>query len=219
METIDERAMKFLLIEDHPVFRKALRDLIFDSFPDSAFREASTVKETLRIVNDYVPDFIIIDLELFHSFNFDLIDQLHQTFPAVPILVISMYGDSSHINRALKSGANGYITKHDAPEHIERAIHALLQGSRYLSEKASSALVQSIQNQSNEERLPVKSLLSKREFEIFSLLGSEYSRKEIADRLNVSLATIDTHIDRIKTKLNFDTGHKLLCFAIRYKST
>ena len=210
--------MKFLIVDDHPVFRKALKDLVSDLFPDSEFAEAGEEDQAIAVLEHFLPDLILADLDLNNNYDFSLIKKFKAIYNEVPILVVSMYCDTQAINTSLKVGASGYVTKQDTPDHIERAIKTLMNNEQYLSEKASSAMVLSLQESSPEGDLVVEDMLSPREYEVFTLIGKGRSRHEIADLLNISVPTVETHIQRTKTKLNLDSGQKLSYFAYEHNS-
>lgn len=214
----DPYPSKILHVDDHPILHKAIRGIILDAFPDSEFIESSNAKQTIEIMEKQQPDFVIIDLNLNGTLCFSLIRKLHKDHPYLPILVFSMYEDFDSINSALKAGASGYITKQDSSDHIIQAIRSLMRNRRYLSDRASSAIVHYLQEPAPEPSIKVDEKLTRREMEVFELLGKEYPRKEIASKLHVSLPTIDTHIDRMKNKLGFESSYKLICFALKYAS-
>lgn len=212
--------MNFLIVEDHPVFRNALISTIQSRMPEAEFVEFGDERSLPESWEGYVFDFAIIDLELFSSFQFGLIERLHAECPELPILVMSMYGDAKNINTALKAGAKGFITKHDPPQALHTAIAALQRGDNYLSDYASSILVDSVKQTEPEDPLDdIRSALSKREFEVFTRLGEGLSRREVADDLNIALATVESHIERIKLKLNLHSGHELSFLAIKHHSS
>lgn len=136
--------MRFLIIDDHPVFRKALRDSIADRFSPSEFIEYGREKDFPSSWSQIQVDFAVVDLELFQSYHFDLIKTLHHELPHLPIMVLSMYGDAEKINASLKAGACGFVTKHDPPELVMKGIQTLLDGGNFLSERASAVLAESV---------------------------------------------------------------------------
>lgn len=210
--------MKYLLLDDHPLFRKSLRQFVESLNPKAEFWECDNVTEAEVMQSQHPPDFVIADIELLDTVCFDFIQQIKQKHPSVPVLVLSMHEDSQSVNLALEAGADGYITKRDDPEELKKAIMKLLNNQKYLSQTASSALVHSIQNKPEEKKLDVRGILSAREYEIFLLLGKELSRKEIASQLHISDPTVNTHIERMKRKLDMESTHKLLCLAIKTKT-
>ncbi len=212
--------MRFLIIEDHPVFRKALKDSLADQFEGAEFIEFGHERDFPRSWDDIRADFAIVDLELYQAFQTNLIETLHQAHPDMPVLVVSMYGEAAKIRASLEAGARGFVTKHDPPDMLLTAIDALLNGETYLSERASAALVEAMQNPKPAERnTDYKELFTKREYEVFTKMGEGFSRKEAADQLNIALPTLETHIDRMKKKLDIHSGHDLAYMAIKHVSS
>lgn len=208
--------MRFLIVDDHPFFRKALRDSIADQFSPSEFIEYGREKDFPQSWSSLQVDFAVIDLELFQSLQFDLIKTIHAEFPQLPIMVLSMYGDAGKINASLKAGARGFVTKHDPPDSVMKGIQTLLDGGNYLSERASAVLAESVrQIDAKPKTIDARSTLSKREYEVFSKLGEGLSRREIADQLNIALPTVESHIERIKAKLQVQSGHELTYLAFQ----
>lgn len=207
--------MNTLIVEDHPVFCNALIDLLHDEYPDMQIRHIDRNDNLNMILSDFSPELALVDLELHQSLQMNTIQFLRDSFRALPILVVSMYSDARHVRQAMESGANGFVTKYDSPCEVIRGVKSVLEGTRYLSARASVALAESIQ-QSDEMSLmdDYKRQLSKREFETFSLLGRGLDRKAIASLMSIAVPTVESHIERIKNKLDIQSTHKLIRKAI-----
>lgn len=179
--------------------------------------EAEDAREALAAAKSLAPDMAIVDITLKDTYGIELIKQLKELYPKLPILVLSMHEESMYGERALRAGAKGYLTKQEASKKIIDAIRRILRGEIYVSEKLASVLVQKVAGGNSEVSggSPVD-VLTDRELEVFQLLGQGHGAREIADRLFVSVKTVEAHREHIKQKLKFKTSSELLRFAIQY---
>ena len=163
------------------------------------------------------PDLAIVDITLKDTYGIELIKQLKDLHPRLPVLVLSMHDESLYGERALRAGARGYLNKQEATKKVIEAIRRVLAGDVYVSEKMAGALlrkVAGVQTQAGGSPLDV---LTDRELEVFQLLGEGLSVRQIADNLFVSVKTVEAHREHIKQKMKFMTSGELLRFAIEYK--
>uniref|UniRef100_A0A7C3HZP2 Response regulator transcription factor n=1 Tax=Gracilinema caldarium TaxID=215591 RepID=A0A7C3HZP2_9SPIR len=213
---------KVLLVEDHPVFSKGLVFLIESQSLFKVIGEARDCKEAKQILQEQHPDIIILDLNLKGENGLDLIKDLKTKNTQIPILVLSMYEERYYAERVIKAGARGYIMKAEAGEKILEAIRAVLAGKVWLSEAEKERLSEyDVKTASltalQSDSLPL-SKLSDREFEIFTLIGKGLGTIEIANRLNISTKTIDTHKEHIKEKLHCGSSQELRQLAVEWQS-
>jgi DNA-binding NarL/FixJ family response regulator len=210
---------RILIVEDHPIFRMGLEDLIHQEKDLIVCGSAEDVPEARRAISELNPDMVIMDLSLKTSNGFDLVRQLAHTASELPILVLSMHDESVHAERCLLAGARGYINKEEASESVIRAIRQILKGEIFLSEKMTANILKKFKNRPMDlGESPTKNL-SPRELEVLYLIGKGFSSSAIASRLNLSVKTIGTHKERIKEKLGIKNSAELIRHAIIWIET
>lgn len=207
---------RVLLVDDHPIVRQGLGQLINEE-PDLAIvAEAEDFPQALAAVDAANPDVAIVDISLKDRSGIELIKEIRARRPGLPILVLSMHDESLHAERVLRAGAKGYIMKQEATEQVMNAIRRVLRGEVYLSERMSSRLVNRlVAGPQNAGGSPIERL-SDREFEVFQMIGQGVGPSEIAERLGLSVKTVETHRERIKEKLNLASGSELIRYAMQY---
>lgn len=217
-ETASERRVRFLIVDDHPIVRQGLR-LLLESEPDLlVVGEAADTPAALRGVALLAPDVAIVDLSLPGIGGIELIKTLRATHPDVLILVLSMHDEMVYAERALRAGAVGYVSKLDAPDTLVGAVRRILAGQRHLSERAASAVISNLGPAARKaERSPLERL-SDRELEVFRLIGDGLGTRQVAERLHLSVKTVESHRARIKEKLGIKSGIELVQHAVRILS-
>jgi len=205
---------KVLLVDDHPIVRQGIRRLIEKEPGLSVCGEAEDAQEALTIIENEGPDIIVLDLSLKNSSGFDLILSVKQRWEEVRILVLSMYNEDVYAERVLRAGASGYIMKQEAPKKVVSAIWAVLQGAVYVSDKVSANILQSMAGKKTE--MSSVERLTDRELQVFQMIGEGHSHQQIADRLMLSVKTIESHVEHIKTKLSIGSGRELIQRAIEW---
>lgn len=212
----ETKPKKILIVDDHPILRAGMARVIEEDDRYTVCGEAESADQALTAIETAAPDLLLVDISLANSNGIDLIRKVCQRGQKIPALVVSMHDEPVYIERAFKSGACGYMLKRESVQNVIRAIQTIFDGKSYVSESVSSSLVESLKSQdATGDRCP-REVLSKREFEIFQLLGEGLSRKEIAEKLFISLKTVESHIERIKNRLDVDSGTKLVHYAIRH---
>ena len=210
----EETVGRIVLVEDHPVFRKGLVELIHEEADLRVCGEAQDVTEANRIIEAEAPDLVLMDLSLPHGNALALVRDLRQRYPALKILVVSMHEERLYAERALRAGADGYITKAEAVDRIIEAVKVVLGGRFYLkAEWAARLLRQSMRGVKSSGAEP-EDVLSDRELEVFTLMGQGHGTREIAERLQRSTKTIDSHREHIKHKLGASDNASLLRMAV-----
>ena len=205
---------RILIVEDHPIFRMGLEDLIQQEKDLVVCGTAEDVGEARKAIARLAPDMVIVDLSLKHSNGFELVRQIVQDNKALPILVLSMHDESVHAERCLLAGARGYINKEEASESVIRAIRQILRGEIFLSDKMISNVLKKYQNRPTDLGQSPMQSLSPRELEVLYLVGKGLRSSAIAGRLNLSVKTIGTHKERIKEKLGLKSSLELVRYAI-----
>ena len=162
------------------------------------------------------PDLAIVDITLKDTYGIELIKQLKELHPKLPILVLSMHDESLYGERALRAGAKGYLTKQEATKKVIDAIRRVLRGEIYVSERMAATLLQKVAGVKSAGGGSPVDVLSDRELEVFQLLGQGQTVRQIADNLYVSVKTVEAHREHIKQKMKFKSSSELLRFAIQY---
>lgn len=205
---------RILIVDDHPLVRTGFAQLIGDCPDLEVCGEAGNMAEALRQIDSIDPDLAIIDLSLAGGSGLDLIEHIKSRGKNILMLVASMHDETLYAERVLAAGARGYINKQEAQDSIIRAIRQVLSGKVYLSQKMTDRLLSGMVDANNETR-DIDSL-SNRELQVFELIGEGVSTSQIAEQLNLSVKTIETHQSHIKKKLGLGSAHELNQRAIRW---
>ncbi len=208
---------KILIVDDHPLVRAGLRQLISDEPDFKVCGEAANVHEAVSMARETRPDLAIVDISLADGSGLDLIKRIHAIASAVRILVASMYDESIFAERAIRAGAMGYINKQEAAENVIEAVRQILDGKFYLSPQLTDHLVrQGIAGASAKSQNSVIGTLSDRELGVFEFIGRGLSTAQIAAKLKLSVKTIETHRAHIKKKLNLQSASELTMRAVQW---
>lgn len=212
----DVQPAKIFIIDDHPLVRNGLRMLIESEADLGVCCETDRIEGAMELIAKYSPDLAIIDLSLPDGNGIDLINRIKCQHPDIRVLVSSMHDESLFAERVLRTGAQGYINKQEAGDQVIEAIRQILRGEIYLSEAMQQHL--SLQAAGGEQVTPKSSveLLSNRELQIFELIGQGMGTSRIADKLNLSVKTIETHRARIKKKLGLGSSTELMRSAVKW---
>ncbi|MFS8977196.1 response regulator transcription factor [Cupriavidus necator] len=205
---------QILIVDDHPIIREGLTHVLNLHEDLHVCCAAGSAEEAMAAVACQ-PDLAIVDLSLHSNSGLDLVKTLRQHYPKLAILVLSMHDESLFAERALRAGANGYLMKLEATEHILNAIREVLAGNIYLSAAMHEKLARALTVPKKIQTGSIASL-SEREFEVLHLIGLGFSTREIAMKLNRSVKTIEAHQANIKEKLDIPNGKELMRFAIQW---
>jgi DNA-binding NarL/FixJ family response regulator len=209
-----EGKKRIFLVDDHPIVRQGLAQLINNELDLAVVGQGEEAYESLRALAQARPDLVMVDISLKDSDGIELLKEIKARSPKLPVLMLSMHDESLYAERALRAGASGYIMKQESPKTLLAAIRTVLSGQVYVSEKMGTALLQRmIGGKKKEQGLPMDRLTD-RELEIFRMIGAGKSVKEIADKLFLSVKTVEAHREHIKEKLNLKSSAELLRFAI-----
>jgi len=205
-----------LIVDDHPVVRQGLAQLINQEQDLEVRGYAEDAHAAMQAIKDVRPDMVIVDISLKDTSGMDLIKDMKIQFPNLPILTLSMHDESLYAERALRAGARGYIMKHEATERVITAIRRVLAGEIYVSDSMAAKMVSKLATgAAPRSASPVESL-SDRELEVFRLIGEGHKTREVADKLHLSVKTIETYRAHIKEKLAFRDGNELFRFAVEW---
>jgi len=206
---------KLLIVDDHPVVRQGLRQLLEQQPGISVAGEAENAREALAALKRLRVDLLICDLALGEHDGLDLIKSVCGAYPRLPVLVLSMHEESFYAERVIRAGARGYIMKQEAPEKLLAAVRRILAGDVYLSERVAPKVLTRLSGRGAAFSSPI-GCLSDRELEIFQFIGAGYGTQEIAEKLTVSTKTVETHRQHIKEKLRLSDASELLRYAIQW---
>jgi DNA-binding NarL/FixJ family response regulator len=211
MTILEQR--RILVVDDHPILREGLRGLI-DQQPDLVVcGEAGTVESAMRLVRDTAPDGMIVDISLAKESGLDLIQQAREQLPTLAILVLSMHDEMIYAERALRSGAGGYIMKQEATAQVITALRCVLENRMFVSPAVTERLLNTLARPSSSRPNYSVDRLTNRELEVFRLIGTGVTSAEIANNLHISRKTVETHRTRIKEKLGAATAAELVIQA------
>jgi DNA-binding NarL/FixJ family response regulator len=205
---------RILIVDDHPIVRQGLAQVVNLQDDLHLCCEASNAEEALSAISNCNHDLAIVDLSLKEASGFSLITTLTAHYPQLPVLVMSMHEESLYAERSLRIGARGYIMKHQATVSILSAIRQILNGGIYLSDDMHRLILDRIRSRafSPGTEDPV-ACLTDREFEVMRLIGFGFGSRQIAEKFNRSIKTIDAHRANIKEKLGLKSGIELIRFA------
>lgn len=208
------KTTRIFVVDDHPLVRDGLALLIGSERDLQVCGSAGSMREALQQIAQAPPDVMVVDLSLKDGLGLELIKTVKEHHPQIRILVVSAYEEGKYAERALRSGALGYVNKQECETKLLEAIRTVLAGRRHVSEEILQRLVnQALGGTDGED--PVTQL-SGREFEVYRLIGRGMLTGEIAMQLHVSPHTIDSHREKIRHKLDLKNGHELLQHAIRW---
>ena len=208
-----------LIVDDHPTLRRGLAALI-DSEPDlGVCGEAATRAEALEAIPERRPDLVIVDLALGKDNGLDLVKEMKTRHPAIPALVLSMHDEEVYAERSLKAGARGYLTKQELDDTLLVAIRHLLDDRTYMSDALMARLAAKFVDGRTLEADSPLDALSDRQLQVFRLIGQGRGTRPIADTLNLSVKTIESHREHIKNKLGIGTAAELAQHATRWVET
>jgi len=207
--------IKVLLADDHSIMRAGLRRIIEESGEIEVVAEAEDGRTAIQLARENLPDVAVIDISMPGFDGLEVVSQLKIYLPHLPVIMLTMHEEEQYVVRAIESGAMGYVTKRSAPEHIVKAIHQVMSGSRYLTAEASEALALRIAKGAGGK----SSLdsLSNRELQVLRRLAMGHTNHEIAEAYGISTKTVDTYRLRLLKKLNLRNNAELSRFAIQNK--
>jgi DNA-binding NarL/FixJ family response regulator len=213
---MNQNKKKVIIVDDHPLFRGSLAQLINYEPDMEVTGEAENTKDAVELIRNTSPDLATVDITLKESSGLELIKIIKPVSIGLRVLVLSMHEESLYAERALRAGASGYITKHQGASEVLLAIRRVLAGEVYLSEKMTSGSLKSLATTEVKTISGCADRLTDRELEVLDLVGRGHTVREIADTLQLGVATIDTYRAKIKEKMNLRNATELQHVAIRW---
>lgn len=209
--------IKILLVDDHPLVREGLANLIHQEPDLEVCGEASSEPQALQLIGRAQPDIAVVDISLENGSGLELIKSIKAMHPVVAMLALSMHDESLYAERALRAGARGYLMKREAAAKVIQGIRAVLAGQLFVSDKIRALMAERFVAGGPADASPVAQL-SDRELEVFQLLGRGQSTRQIADHLHVGFKTVQAYCARIKEKLRLANATELLRAAMQWNT-
>jgi DNA-binding NarL/FixJ family response regulator len=202
-----------IIADDHPVVFRGLKEILRENFGGVVVDGAGTGRELIEKIkrNDY--DLVLLDICLPDANGLDVLSDLRKRRPKLPVLVISMYPEELYAVRAIRTGAQGYLTKQSAPDELVGAVRKILAGKRYVNPAFAVRMVVDFESDIVK---PAHERLSNREFQVMRMFGSGKSIKDIADELNLSINSIRTYRARIMDKIGVKGTQGLIHYALTH---
>lgn len=215
-ETVAGGVARILIVDDYPLFRRGVASLI-DPEPDlEVCGEAADCAEALRLAHHLRPDAAIIDLTLIRGSGLELCKDLMATYPDMKVLVVSAHDETLYAERALRSGARGFVSKLESPERVVQGLRAILAGRTFLSGRATQRLISLSLGAGEEGVRSSVDLLTDRELEALECIGRGYGVDEIAAHMTICRKTVESYKEIIKRKLGFRRSTELTRFAVQW---
>ena len=207
---------KVLIVDDHPIVRQGLIQLINQESDFLICGDAGDIPSAKEAIAKSNPDIVLIDIALGQASGIRLIEDIVHQYPEILVIALSMHDESVYGERCLKAGARGYIMKQEEPENVITALKKVIGGEVYISENLREFFLNKFINKKYQTPNSSISSLSNRELEVFQLFGQGLKTQQIANELHLSVKTIETHVEHIKRKMNFNSLHELTTNAIRW---
>jgi two-component system, NarL family, invasion response regulator UvrY len=204
--------IKILIVDDHSIVREGMKQILADIDDMRVAGEAANGADALALVQKHVFDVVLLDISMPGRSGLDVLKELKNIQPHLPVLMLSMYPEEQYAIRALRSGALGYLTKESAPDELILAIRKVCKGGRYVSASLAENMASKIDRKS--EQSPHE-LLSDREYQVMCFIASGKAVKDIAEELSLSVKTISTYRSRILAKMQMKTNAELTRYALQ----
>src|ERR1700690_1743059 len=210
------RKSRILVVDDHPIVRQGLALLINQEADLLVCGEAEEAMGAMHVLASSKPDILIVDISLNGPDGIDLLKNVRNAYPTLPVLILSMHDESIYAERALRAGANGYIMKQEATEKVLVALRRILAGEIYVSDRVGNHMLQHYIRGASP--LPQSSVaeLTDRELEVFRLIGEGHGTRQIAEELHLSVKTVESYQAHIKEKLSLRSARELVQHAIQW---
>jgi len=206
-----------IIADDHKIFREGLIELLGKETQIHIDGDAGNGQELMDLLKNHDADLIIMDIDMGETSGIDLTAKIKEEYKDIKVLALSMHGDKNYIVKMLEAGANGYILKNAGKEEMLNAIRTVAGGNTYFSSQVSSKLLEELINPATAKRKKTEGTpLTEREIEVLKLITEEYSNAEIAERLFISIRTVDTHRRNLLDKLGVRNTAGLVKYAIQH---
>ena len=205
--------LKVLIIDDHTLFRKGLKEILLDTSYIEDCKEAKNGQEALDIISREKFDIVFLDIAMPDINGIETLKKIKTLYPEIKVLMLSMYPEEQYAMRSLKLGASGYITKSADPEELLRAVEKIVKGGKYIPQSFSEKLLHYL-DKSND--IPLHEKLSEREFQVLLMIARGRTIREISKDLSISIKTVSTYRARILEKLELQNNAEIINYAIKH---
>jgi DNA-binding NarL/FixJ family response regulator len=206
--------LKIMLVDDHTLFRKALKQILTDTPGIADIEEAISGKEVIKKIHQKSFDCIVLDICLQEESGIQVLKQIKNINPDLPVLILSMYPEKQYGIRALRAGASGYATKKIPPKDLRKAIQLVCEGKKYVTSELAVELATEFDRSAKQ---PLHKALTDRELQILTQIASGKTISQIAKELNLSVKTVSTHRANILRKMGFSNNAQLIHYAIKHQ--
>lgn len=204
--------MKVLIVDDHPVVRMGIKQMLADEPDVAATVEAKSVSEMMEYVRKEDWSVIVLDITLPDRSGLEALKDVKTIRPDLPVLILSIHPEDQYAVRVLKAGASGYVTKESAPDELVKAVRKVVSGGRYISPTLAEKLAMAV---GTDYQKPPHETLSDREYQVLCMIASGKKLSEIADELSLSVKTVSTYRARILEKMGMTTNAELTYYAVK----
>jgi len=204
--------IKIILVDDHQMFRDGVKSVLSDEENIDIVGEVGNGKDLFKLLESTRPDLIITDISMPDISGIEVAKSISENYSDIKILILSMHSNEEFITKALSVGANGYLPKDTAMSELLEAIHTIYKGENYFNKEISDTILKSLRNKSQKNE---GKSLTNREKEIIELVVEGLTNKEIAEKLFISIRTVDSHKNNIMQKLNLKSSIELVKYAIK----
>jgi len=208
--------VRVLLVDDHPVLRRGLAQLIDQDPRLAVCGEAEDAPQAIKAIETLQPDLVIMDISLKHGNGIELLKTVKPHYPDLPVLVLSMHDETLYAERSLRAGAMGYLMKDEPAEQLLFAIGRVLAGEIFLSNRMKSRMMLQFAGRNGKAPSSTLEQLTDRELEVFRLIGAGRTTREIADHLHLSMHTVQAYREFIKAKLKLPNSTQLVQHAVHW---
>jgi DNA-binding NarL/FixJ family response regulator len=204
--------IKILLADDHAVVRQGLKQMLMETYPHAIFAEASNAAEVMELVHKQRWDIAILDISMPGRNGLDVLKEIKDLYPKLPVLILSMHPEDQFAVRVIKAGAAGYMMKDTAMEELITAIKKILAGGKYIRASVAEKLAEDIGRRKSDEP---HTTLSDREYQVLCMIASGMTVSDIAEKMALSVKTISTYRARILEKMEMKSNAELTHYAIK----
>ncbi len=207
--------LRILIADDHAIIRKGLKQILLEEYPSAIIEEVNDAEGVIKKIISNEWNIIICDISMPGRSGLEVVQEVKQIFPKLPVLILSIHPEEQYAIRVLKAGAAGYLRKDAATEELVKAVQRILQGRKYISPFLAERIAEDLGNKNSAKAL--NEFLSDREFEVFKLIASGKAISEIAEKFSLSSTTVSTYRSRILIKMNLKTNAELIRYALENK--
>jgi two-component system invasion response regulator UvrY len=208
--------LRIMLVDDHPIVRRGVRDILAEAFPQAHIQEVGSGGEAIALAQAGIWDIVILDLTLPDGSGLDVLKRIRESQSRLPVLVLSMHAADQFARRAIAAGASGYLTKDTADLELVTAATRLLRGGKYFGPQVLEQVVMGM-HPDRDERPHER--LSDREYQVLRMIGSGRTVSEIATTLGLSVKTVSTYRARVLEKMDMRTNAELTHYVVQHKLT